>query len=64
MIWKSFLTFFFFSARNIPVAKETQKVHDAQVLTATEDHEAPNINVDELVSMDYTPATRKPPIHN
>ena len=43
---------------------ETQKVHDAQVLTATEDHGAPNINVEELVSMDYTPATRKPPVHN
>ena len=47
----------------MPVAKETQKVHDAQVLTATEDG-APNLSVDELVSMDYTPATRKPPIHN
>ncbi|EOX92343.1 hypothetical protein QUC31_003583 [Theobroma cacao] len=50
-------------ARNMPVAKETQKVHDDQVLTATEDG-APKINADELVSMDYTPATRKPPIHN
>ncbi|XP_022741498.1 uncharacterized protein LOC111293053 [Durio zibethinus] len=61
--------FFFISttarARNMPVAKETQKVHDDRVhITATEDHGAPNINVDELVSMDYTPATRKPPIHN
>ena len=59
-----FVVFFCVSARNIPVAKETQKVHDAQVLTATEDHGAPNINVEELVSMDYTPATRKPPVHN
>ncbi|XWS29429.1 hypothetical protein CRYUN_Cryun24cG0028900 [Craigia yunnanensis] len=64
----AFFLIFFISttarARNMPVAKETQKIHDAQVLTATEDHGAPNINVDELVSMDYTPPTRKPPIHN
>ncbi|XP_022752011.1 uncharacterized protein LOC111300653 [Durio zibethinus] len=63
----TFFLFFFVSttarARNIPVAKETQKVHGAQVLTAKEDG-APNINVDELVTMDYTPATRKPPVHN
>ncbi|XWS33230.1 hypothetical protein CRYUN_Cryun22dG0063500 [Craigia yunnanensis] len=63
----AFFLFFFISttvtARNMPVANETQKARDAKVLTATEDG-APNINVDELVSMDYTPATRKPPIHN
>ncbi|XVF15016.1 hypothetical protein REPUB_Repub09cG0113100 [Reevesia pubescens] len=65
----AFFLFFFISttarARNMPVAKETDhKVQDShQVLTATEDR-APNISVDELVSMDYTPATRKPPIHN
>ncbi|KAK8607021.1 hypothetical protein V6N13_052772 [Hibiscus sabdariffa] len=48
-------------ARNMPVAKENQQeLHDDQVLTATEDH----VKVDELVSMDYSPATRKPPIHN
>ncbi|XVE86624.1 hypothetical protein DITRI_Ditri18aG0049400 [Diplodiscus trichospermus] len=65
----AFFLFVFISttarARNMPVAKDTQKVrHDAEVLTAREDHGAPNISVDELVSMDYTPATRKPPIHN
>ncbi|XVF61800.1 hypothetical protein PTKIN_Ptkin08bG0159600 [Pterospermum kingtungense] len=67
----AFFLFFFISttarARNMPVAKETQKVvHDiAQGPTATEDdHGAPNTNDDEFVSMDYTPATRKPPIHN
>ncbi|XWS44810.1 hypothetical protein CRYUN_Cryun15aG0080700 [Craigia yunnanensis] len=63
----AFFIFFFISttarARNMPVAKETQKIHDAQVLTATEDG-TPDISVDGLVSMDYTPATRKPPIHN
>ncbi|XVF17096.1 hypothetical protein REPUB_Repub10bG0088900 [Reevesia pubescens] len=70
LILVAFFLFFFISttasARNMPVAKEStdQKVHDSQVLSATEDHGAPNISVDELVSMDYTPATRKPPIHN
>ncbi|KAK8716300.1 hypothetical protein V6N13_043615 [Hibiscus sabdariffa] len=64
-----FLFFFFFisstaGARNLPVAKETQKSHDHQELTVTKDGGAPDISVDELVSMDYTPATRKPPIHN
>ncbi|XVE83269.1 hypothetical protein DITRI_Ditri16bG0074200 [Diplodiscus trichospermus] len=62
-----FLVFFISTtarARNVPMPKETQKgVHDAQVLPTTEDG-APNINVDEILSMDYTPATRKPPIHN
>lgn len=55
--------FFFFglAARNIPVAKENQKVHE--VVTATEDGSS-KVSVEELVSMDYSPATRKPPIHN
>ncbi|GMI67629.1 root meristem growth factor 9, GOLVEN 2, CLE-like 9 [Hibiscus trionum] len=61
----AFFLLFFIStparARNMAVAKETQKlVHDDQVLSATEDH----VKVDGLVSMDYSPATRKPPIHN
>ncbi|KAK8653524.1 hypothetical protein V6N13_127519 [Hibiscus sabdariffa] len=55
----AFFLLFFIStparARNMPVAKETQLEH-----AATEDH----VKVDELVSMDYSPATRKPPIHN
>ncbi|KAE8676558.1 Ubiquitin carboxyl-terminal hydrolase, putative isoform 1 [Hibiscus syriacus] len=52
-------------AINMPVAKETQKVlHDDQVLTATEIHGEDHVKVDELVAMDYSPATRKPPIHN
>ncbi|KAK8717262.1 hypothetical protein V6N13_044537 [Hibiscus sabdariffa] len=54
-------------ARNMPVAvaKETQKVvHDDQVDTATENHGEDHVRVDELVAMDYSPATRKPPIHN
>lgn len=46
------------------VAKETQEVRNDQVLTETENNGEPNIKVDELVSMDYSPATRKPPIHN
>ena len=49
------------AARSLPVARETEKGHDDQVLTATEGG-APN--VDELVAIDYTPARRKPPIHN
>ncbi|KAK9037661.1 hypothetical protein V6N11_022563 [Hibiscus sabdariffa] len=64
----AFFLFFFISstagARNLPVAKETQKPRDHKELTVTKDGGAPNISVDELVSMDYTPATRKPPIHN
>ncbi|KAB2037096.1 hypothetical protein ERO13_D03G047500v2 [Gossypium hirsutum] len=68
LILAAFFLFFFISttatARNLPVAKETQKPHDLQELTSTKDHGEPNISVDELVSMDYTPATRKPPIHN
>ncbi|KAL4367353.1 hypothetical protein GQ457_05G008830 [Hibiscus cannabinus] len=61
----AFFLLFFIStpaiARNMPVAKETLlELHDDQVLTATENH----VKVDELVSMDYSPATRKPPIHN
>ncbi|KAE8689180.1 Ubiquitin carboxyl-terminal hydrolase, putative isoform 1 [Hibiscus syriacus] len=53
------------TARNMPVAKETQKVlHVDQVLTATENHGEDHAKVDELVAMDYSPATRKPPIHN
>ncbi|XVF58688.1 hypothetical protein PTKIN_Ptkin07bG0086000 [Pterospermum kingtungense] len=63
----AFFLFLFISttarARNMPVAKKTHKVHEAQVLTAMEDG-ASKVNVDELESMDYTPATRKPPIHN
>ncbi|KAE8691229.1 Ubiquitin carboxyl-terminal hydrolase, putative isoform 1 [Hibiscus syriacus] len=52
-------------ARNMPVAKETQKVlHNDKVLTATENHGEDHVKVDELVAMDYSPATRKPPIHN
>ncbi|KAE8706920.1 Ubiquitin carboxyl-terminal hydrolase, putative isoform 1 [Hibiscus syriacus] len=50
-------------ARNLPGDKETQKSHDHQEYTSTKDGAANN-SVDELVSMDYTPATRKPPIHN
>ncbi|XWS10793.1 hypothetical protein CRYUN_Cryun38cG0028100 [Craigia yunnanensis] len=61
----TFLLLCFFSttprARSLPKARETEKGHDNQVLTATQDG-APN--VDELVAMDYTPARRKPPIHN
>lgn len=69
LVCMEFLNFFFFlsfSARNMPVApKETQKLVAAPGPAETEDHDgAPNTNVDELVSMDYTPATRKPPIHN
>ncbi|XP_039044979.1 uncharacterized protein LOC120184634 [Hibiscus syriacus] len=61
--------FFFFisstaGARNLPAAKETEKPHDHQKLTLTKDEVETTISVDELVSMDYTPATRKPPIHN
>ncbi|XWS27440.1 hypothetical protein CRYUN_Cryun26dG0115400 [Craigia yunnanensis] len=48
-------------ARSLPNARETEKGHDDQMLTATKG-EAPN--VDELVAMDYSPASRKPPIHN
>ncbi|KAK8673754.1 hypothetical protein V6N13_112069 [Hibiscus sabdariffa] len=66
-----FLLIFFISttarARNMPVAvaKETQKVvHDDQVVPATENHGEDHVRVDELVAMDYSPATRKPPIHN
>ncbi|KAG4212004.1 hypothetical protein ERO13_A02G136703v2 [Gossypium hirsutum] len=72
LLLAAFFLFFFisttatvaFSARNLPVAKVTQKPHDHQELTSTKDHGEPNISVDELASMDYTPATRKPPIHN
>ncbi|KAK9012730.1 hypothetical protein V6N11_040768 [Hibiscus sabdariffa] len=67
----AFFLLFFISttarARNMPVAvaKETQKVvHDDQVDTATENHGEDHVRVDELVAMDYSPATRKPPIHN
>ena len=49
------------AARSLPVARETEKGHDDQMLIATK-VEAPN--VDELVAIDYTPARRKPPIHN
>lgn len=59
-----FFVVFFLSARNMAVAKETQEVRNDQVLTETENNGEPNIKVDELVSMDYSPATRKPPIHN
>ncbi|EOY13681.1 Encodes a root meristem growth factor, Belongs to a family of functionally redundant ous peptides that are secreted, putative [Theobroma cacao] len=50
-------------AQSLPKeARETEKGHDDQVLTAaTEDGAS---NVDELVAVDYTPARRKPPIHN
>ncbi|XP_038994519.1 uncharacterized protein LOC120118557 [Hibiscus syriacus] len=65
----AFFIFIFISktatARNMPVDKKPQKVfHDDQVHTATEIHGEDHVKVDELVSMDYTPATRKPPIHN
>ncbi|GMI67864.1 hypothetical protein HRI_000455600 [Hibiscus trionum] len=60
--------FLFFSstagARNLPAANETGKPHVHPELTLTKDEGAPNLSLDELVSMDYTPATRKPPIHN
>ncbi|XVF18340.1 hypothetical protein REPUB_Repub11eG0013200 [Reevesia pubescens] len=50
-------------ARSLPNGREMEKGHDDQVLTATS--EGPGApNVDELVAMDYTPAKRKPPIHN
>ncbi|XVE63254.1 hypothetical protein DITRI_Ditri07aG0005200 [Diplodiscus trichospermus] len=49
-------------ARSFPNAGETdQKCSDEELLTATQGG-APN--VDEMVAMDYTPARRKPPIHN
>ncbi|OMO55899.1 hypothetical protein CCACVL1_26910 [Corchorus capsularis] len=54
-------------ARNMPAApKETDQklVHDEQQVVKAKENGSPDVNVDELVSMDYTPATRKPPIHN
>ncbi|GMI68626.1 root meristem growth factor 9, GOLVEN 2, CLE-like 9 [Hibiscus trionum] len=61
-----FLLFFIATtarARNMPVAKENQKViQDDRVVTGTETED--HVRVDELVAMDYSPATRKPPIHN
>ncbi|GMI86647.1 root meristem growth factor 9, GOLVEN 2, CLE-like 9 [Hibiscus trionum] len=53
-------------ARNLPPAAnmETEKPHHHQELASTKDEGAPGISVEELVSMDYTPATRTPPIHN
>ncbi|OMO74620.1 hypothetical protein CCACVL1_16579 [Corchorus capsularis] len=50
-------------ARSLPKAPSTpEKGHgDEVVLTATQDGDS---NVEELVAVDYTPARRKPPIHN
>ncbi|KAK8498003.1 hypothetical protein V6N12_001361 [Hibiscus sabdariffa] len=66
-----FFFFFFFisistnaGARSLPAAKETRKPHHPQQLTSTKDGGEASFSVDELVSMDYTPATIKPPIHN
>lgn len=50
-----------FAARSLP--SEMKKGLDEQVVTTENEGGAPP-DVDELVAMDYTPARRKPPIHN
>ncbi|GMJ05369.1 root meristem growth factor 9, GOLVEN 2, CLE-like 9 [Hibiscus trionum] len=50
------------TARSLPDARETKEGLDGQVVTGTESGAPPD--VDELVAVDYTPARRKPPIHN
>ncbi|KAL4369064.1 hypothetical protein GQ457_05G015360 [Hibiscus cannabinus] len=51
-------------ARSVPAPKETRKPHHHQQLTSTKDGGEASFSVDGLVSIDYTPATIKPPIHN
>ncbi|KAB2095470.1 hypothetical protein ERO13_A01G042000v2 [Gossypium hirsutum] len=48
-------------ARSLP--SEMKKGLDDRVVTTENEGGAPP-DVDELESMDYTPARRKPPIHN
>ncbi|KAK8527571.1 hypothetical protein V6N13_085392 [Hibiscus sabdariffa] len=50
-------------ARSLSNARETKEYClNGEVVTVTETVAPPD--VDELVAMDYTPARRKPPIHN
>ncbi|KAL4311792.1 hypothetical protein GQ457_01G003230 [Hibiscus cannabinus] len=50
-------------ARSLSDARETKECLDVgEVVMATGSVAPPD--VDELVAMDYTPARRKPPIHN
>ncbi|KAL5751921.1 hypothetical protein ACOSQ2_022428 [Xanthoceras sorbifolium] len=41
-----------------------QDVHNHQVVKPTKENGGVPENYEELVSVDYTPARRKPPIHN
>ncbi|OMO92646.1 hypothetical protein COLO4_17423 [Corchorus olitorius] len=49
--------------RSLPKAPSAPEkgAHGDEVVTATQDGDS---NVEELVAVDYTPARRKPPIHN
>ncbi|KAE7998221.1 hypothetical protein FH972_002786 [Carpinus fangiana] len=50
------------TARNLPRASNEAPKGYVDQITPNQDHEV--LDSDELVSMDYTPTKKNPPIHN
>ncbi|MED6205042.1 hypothetical protein PIB30_014265 [Stylosanthes scabra] len=45
-------------------ARNNKEAHDNKIKAEEHDHDEVNDDGSEVFSMDYTPASRKPPIHN
>ncbi|GLU20350.1 hypothetical protein SLE2022_365540 [Rubroshorea leprosula] len=68
LLFVAFLLFCFFSisasARSLPMARNEVGAQKSHEDVSTKNDEVESSIADEFMSMDYTPAKKKPPIHN